>query len=77
MPGVMAGNTNVQVVRGSCSEESMWCSHKEGVLRADGGVSVHCSAVGNSQDMEATEKPVDRRTEKDAVHTYHEIFSSH
>ena len=49
----VAGNTSVQVVRGSCSEESMWCSHKEGVLRTDGGVHVHCSTVCNSQDVEA------------------------
>ena len=39
---------------------------------------VHCSAIDNSQVMEATQVPIDRRLDKeDVVHVYDGILLSH
>ena len=40
--------------------------------------NVHCSTIYNSQDMEATYTPIDRRMDKeDVVHIYNGIVLSH
>ena len=40
--------------------------------------NVHCSTVYNSQDMEATQMPISRRMDKEAVvHIHHGILLSH
>ena len=38
-------------------------------------LSVHCSTIYNSQDMEATKMSIKRREDKDVVHIYSGILA--
>ena len=41
-------------------------------------LDVHCSVIYNSQDMEATQVPINRQVyEEDVVHIYNEIILDH
>ena len=52
------------------------CREKHG-SKGDMHPNVHCSAVYNGQDMEATWMSINRWMDKDVVHIYNEMLRSH